>query len=278
MSSMRILIAGCGYVGTAAGRSLARAGHEVFGIRRRLDALPKEIRGVSCDLLAERRFEMLPRGLDAVVWAVSPEPGDEGYAAAYVEAPRRLLAALDERGDPVRRAVLVASTSVWHFEDGRVVEDDAPPAPAGFRGQRVLDGEAVFEASPFESTSLRLGGIYGPGRARLLARARSGELAPPLEAVYSNRIHRDDAARAIVLALHAPSVESHYTVVDDEPSDLREVYAWIADYVGVPLAAPAPFRGRGSKRCRNSRLRELGWCPIYPDYRVGFDAIASSEG
>ena len=35
---MKVLIAGCGYVGTALGSELVKAGHEVWGLRRDVDA------------------------------------------------------------------------------------------------------------------------------------------------------------------------------------------------------------------------------------------------
>ena len=45
-----ILIAGCGYVGTALGLRLAAAGHVVWGIRRSAEGLPSGIRHVAADL------------------------------------------------------------------------------------------------------------------------------------------------------------------------------------------------------------------------------------
>ena len=49
-------------------------------------------------------------------------------------------------------------------------------------------------------------------------------------------------------------------VVDDDPADLRHVYAWLAEQLGVdlPLAIKA-FHGRsGNKRIRNHLLRASG--------------------
>ena len=65
---------------------------------------------------------------------------------------------------------------------------------------------------------LRLSGVYGPGRERLVDQVRSGNarLAPGTSP-HTNRIHRDDAARALV---HLASVEDPaptYLGTDDEP-------------------------------------------------------------
>ena len=46
----RILIAGCGYVGSALGELLVRDGHTVWGLRRRSLALPSGVNEIVADL------------------------------------------------------------------------------------------------------------------------------------------------------------------------------------------------------------------------------------
>ena len=277
-SQSRILIAGCGYIGCCAAEQLRDHGHQVFGARRDITQLPDGIQPVAIDLLQDN-YDALPNDLDAIVWALAPQPGEAGYQAAYVDAPARLLRHLAARGDNIARAVLVASTSVWHVEDGSYVDEQSPACPRGFRGELVLAGEQVFQASAFRSISLRLAGIYGPGRTSMLERIASGDAAPPDHAVFGNRIWRDDAARAIshTLALADPSPT--YAVVDDDPADLRSVYAWLAEQLNVELPAAAPtFRGRGgSKRIRNQHLRASGWRPEVRDYREGYARLLAER-
>ena len=50
MQARRILIAGCGFVGTRLGLDLAEEGHEVWGLRREPGGLPAPIRPVRADL------------------------------------------------------------------------------------------------------------------------------------------------------------------------------------------------------------------------------------
>jgi nucleoside-diphosphate-sugar epimerase len=96
---MRVLIAGCGYVGTALGRELTSVGHEVWGLRRNPGALPGGIRPVAADLLRDDLAALLP-AVDRVVYAVAADgPREEAYEDAYVTGPRRLLSALRDRGD-----------------------------------------------------------------------------------------------------------------------------------------------------------------------------------
>lgn len=267
----RVLIAGCGYVGCAAAGLLRDAGHTVFGVRRDVTRLPAGVEPVALDLLGSD-YRALPAQLDAVVWALSPTGDANGYREAYVEAPRRLLAHLEQRGDRVRRVVLVGSTSVWKRSDGAEVSEVTPTNPANYRGESVVAGEEVFAQCAFPAVSLRVAGIYGPQRTRMLQRVANGLAQPPEGPAYGNRVWRDDVAAAVVHVLQLANPDPVYVVVDDDPADLRDVYAWLAERLGVALpAAIAGFSGRGgSKRCRNTRLRASGWQPSVATYRDGY--------
>lgn len=267
----RVLIAGCGYVGSCAAAMLAERGDEVFAVRRTASWCHPAATHVALDLL-DGDLGALPPELDAVVWAVSPTPDPVGYRRAYVDGPARLLEFLARRGDRIRRVVLVGSTSVWHRDDGAEIDESTPPSPADWRGEAVLDGERALSRLAEAPVALRLSGIYGPGRAWLVDRIASRQLAPPLHAVYGNRIWRDDAAKAILHVLMLAEPAPVYVVSDDDPADLREVYAWVADRLHVTLPPPnREFAGRGgSKRCRSTLLRQSGLLLDIPDYRAGY--------
>lgn len=276
-AAQRVLVAGCGYLGTAAARALATAGHTVFGARRDPRCLPHPIVPVPLDLL-RGALAALPEGIDAVVVAVAPatcNPSD--YRAAYGELPRRLLAFLARRGDLIRRAVLIGSTGVWEHDDGRWVDEAAPPHAISATARELVAGERAFHAGPFPATVLRLGGLYGPERTWLLDRVRHGLARPPRTPRYTNRIQRDDGGAAVAHVLGLAEAADTYVVVDDHPADEREVLAFLAARLGVPL--PPPSDGdrapgaRGSKRCRNARLRATGFAFRYPSYQEGYAAL-----
>jgi nucleoside-diphosphate-sugar epimerase len=149
----------------------------------------------------------------------------------------------------------------------------------------------VLAASGFPAVSLRLGGIYGPGRTRLVESVRSGRAASrPGPPHFGNRIHRDDAAGALAhlttLALAGLELESLYLGVDDEPSDEALVLRWIASQLGMPElpmrdgeAAPGARdanRPASNKRCSNARLRATGYRFRFPTFREGYAAAIAS--
>lgn len=281
----RILIAGCGYVGSHLAGLLVAGGHRVWGLSRRPAALPAGVTPLAADLTVPATLGALPPHLDAVVYAAAAGGFDDtSYRAAYVDGPRNLLAALVAQGQQPRRVVFTSSTGVYAQDDGAWVDEASATEPDGFSGRRVIEGERVWQAGPLPVTVVRLGGIYGPGRASLIAQVRAGQATVPGGGPrYSNRIHRDDAARAVAHVLQLTQPESVYLGVDDEPADLADIIAWLATQLGVavPAAAPSagagPLAGRGNKRCRNQRLRSSGFVPTYPTFREGFADLIVSE-
>lgn len=289
---MTVLMAGCGDLGTEAGLRFAAAGHRVVGWRRSAEKLPGEIEGVSADLTSAN-LPPVSSDTSAVVIAVAAESSTEAaYRAAYVEGLGNVLRALDRDDVRPRRVLFVSSTAVYGDADGGWVTEDTTPAPGGFSGRIILEAEELlhrhFEGTDTDTVVLRLGGIYGPGRTRLIDQVRSGSAATPAEARYTNRIHRDDAAAAIV---HLCSMEGTphpaYLGVDNHPAEMGEVLRFLAEELGLPHPPAAPREseasagqaGRGgNKRCSNQRLRDTGFEFRFPTYREGYRAILEGTG
>lgn len=277
----RILIAGCGDVGAALGVQLLGDGHEVFGLRRSVGQLPAGLSPVAADLTRPHELRgNLPDGVDMLVYTAAASGfDDEAYRQAYVLGLLNVLDAMD-RGR-LSRVLFVSSTGVYAQNDGAWVDEDSTTEPSGFSGRRLLEGEAVALDSGVTSVSVRFGGIYGPGRTRLLDTVRGGATCRDEPILWTNRIHRDDCAGVLrhLLALDAPA--SVYMGVDCEPSPQCVVMDWLAER----LEAPRPMRDAtaqrnrgGNKRCSNARLRESGYRFAYPTFREGYSQVLSQEG
>ncbi len=277
---MRVLIAGAGYVGTQLGLRLVRRGATVYALRRNPNGLPAPLQGLSADLAASDTLAQLPRDLTAVAYtAGADETSDAAYERAYVAGMRHLLAALDAQQLNPRRIVFSSSTAVYAQQNGEWVDEDAPAEATHFTGARVLEGERVLHASGRSTVALRFGGIYGPGRARLLDRIRQGQATyPPGSVRYVNRNHRDDCAAALEHLLALPHPDRVYIGTDGNPADQRAVVEWLANELGAPPPRPAasrpnPQRATSNKRYRNDRLRASGFCYTYPSFREGYAAL-----
>ena len=280
----RVVIVGCGALGSLLGERLAAAGHEVWGVRRTVAALPPVIRPVTADLRLPAELEALPEGIDYLVYTASAGGFEEAsYFAAYVEGPAHVLALLARRGERPRRLLFTSSTAVYGQVGGEWVDEDSPTEPAGFSGRCLLEGEALFRDSPFPATVVRLTGLYGPGPGRLIAMLRAGAATIPSgPPQYTNRIHRIDAARLLHHLMELAAPADRYLGVDTEPTEIATLYGWLADALALPpppvAGAGHPVRG-GNKRCRNDRIVATGFTYRYPTFRDGYGAIvAALEG
>ncbi|KQY59881.1 hypothetical protein ASD11_10205 [Aeromicrobium sp. Root495] len=265
-----VLLVGCGDLNAAVGLRLAEQGRRVVGIRRRAELVPAPIEGLSADLTSQT--PMLPSlDLDLLVVALTARPrSEDSYRATYVDGLGRALDAVAAAGLSPRRAVLVSSTGV--MADGPVealLDETTAPDPRDPPAEMLLQSEQLFAERLPHGTVLRLSGLYGHGEPRLVDQVRRGAVGDPDR--WTNRIHRDDAADAI---LHLLTMEQEpeplYLGTDDEPSQLGDVAAFVAARLGAPAPQAAnPAQGRG-KRLSNARLRATGWAPRFPTYREGY--------
>jgi nucleoside-diphosphate-sugar epimerase len=283
-----VLVAGCGYVGGALAGRLAAEGHAVWGMRRNPQHLPPGVTPFAADLGRPSTLRQLPPELDYVVYAAAPQgSSDDRYRLIYVDGLRHLLAALEEQGQRLRRVLLTSTTGVYGQQAGEWVDEESPAEPDGFTGLRPLEGERLLLGGPFPATVLRLGGIYGPGRARLIEDVRTGRAAC-VPGLWSNRIHRDDCAGALRHLMLLPRAEPLYLGVDSQPVELCEIQRWIAARLGCeppPMDAEADpstrtsgRRRRSNKRCSSRRLAASGYRFRFPTFREGYGSLLREAG
>lgn len=284
MSKPSLLVIGCGDLGSPLAGSCAAGGWRVWGLRRGGRPLPAGVEPIVADVTRPETLEPL-RSLspDYVVAALTPgESTDARYRAVYVDGLAHCLERLDR--SRLRRFFWVSSTSVYHQNDGGRVDETSPAKPAGFAGARLLEAERVLAASGLPHTVLRLGGIYGPGRDRLLRQLRAGQRSPEAAGHFSNRIHREDAVGILGFLLQRAAMgvelDSLYLGVDREPTPIAEVERWFAGFLGLDYGAMTPLttpaRG-GNRYCDSARLQNLGYRFLYPDYRVGLPTLLDAK-
>jgi nucleoside-diphosphate-sugar epimerase len=282
---MTILLAGCGDLGTEAGLQFAAAGHRVVGWRRSPDKLAAEIEGAAADL-STAELPSVPADTTAVVIAVAADaPTEEAYRSAYLKGVAHVLDAIERDRVAPERVLFVSSTAVHGDAGGGWIDENTTPEPAGFSGRIMREAEEhVLKRLDGTGTSpivLRLGGIYGPGRTRLIDQVRTGSAIIPDQPRFTNRIHRDDAAGAIVQLCTMTAVPSPvYLGVDNDPAELGDVLRFLAAELGMavpPTASLGDARG-GNKRCSNALLRETGFTFKYPTFREGYRDILAGVG
>jgi nucleoside-diphosphate-sugar epimerase len=266
----RVLIAGCGYVGSAAAGLFAKEGWEVMGWTRsgRSAETPEKsaIRLSAVDItdLEVVRRNSLPA--DVVVHCASS--GADSYRHVYRDGAANLAACF-----PNARLIFTSSTSVYPQSDGSSVTENSPAEAASENAEMLRQAEEII--LDHDGIVLRVAGIYGPGRSFLLRSVMNGTTVISNRLV--NQVHRDDVASAISFLARSRAIDPPrvFNVVDDTPAPRAEILDWLARRIGLPLPCSAgtatPKRGHSNKRVSNAKLRALGWVPAYPSYREGFD-------
>lgn len=265
-----VLLVGCGDLGADIGLRLAALDHDVLAIRRRAALVPPPLRGLSADLTLEAPV-LPPLDLELLVVALTARPrSEEFYRATYVDGMARALDAMEATGQVPRRAVLVSSTAVYgDIGPDVLIDESTSPQPGDGPARMLLEAERVFAERVPGGTVIRLSGLYGHGSTRLIDQVREGRIDDPHR--WTNRIHRDDAAAAVVHLLTCEDAPAPlYVGTDDEPSQLGTVAAFIASRLDLAAPDPAdPTHGSG-KRLSNAALRSTGWVPQFPTYRQGY--------
>jgi nucleoside-diphosphate-sugar epimerase len=267
----RILIGGCGYVGTAAADTFHAAGWMVEGWTHSAAAaaqlMAKPYPVIAVDLTQREQVNARVENFDLVIHCASTRGGDlDDYRRLYLEGARNLLDRFI--GSTV---LFTSSTSVYAQREGEWVTEDSP-AQAEHEKARIL-AETEQLVLGRGGVVARLGAIHGPGRSALLKKFLRGDtVIDPDNDRFTNHIHRDDIATALFLLAETPAgAKAIYNVVDGSPMRRSECCLWLAQKLKrpAPRAGNVPGsvkRGRSNKQVSNAKVRSLGWTPQYPSF------------
>ena len=272
----KILIVGCGDLGTAIAKRLVDEEHEVVGLRRSIQTSPRMqmLQGDVADAASlQALVALMP---EIVIYCVAASgQTDAAYQAQYVTGLKNILAS-QSRNQQLQHVFFVSSTRVYGQETTAILDESITALPADFGGERLLEAEHLLSSLPCNATTLRLSGIYGPGRLRMINLAKSPQQWPSKNS-WSNRIHRDDAADFIVFLvqriLTEQAIASCYIVTDSKPVSQYEVLTWLAKKMQLALPGNSSVEAQGGKRLSNQLMLSSGFQLRYPDFSVGYQAL-----
>lgn len=289
MATKHWLIIGCGYVGSRVARAALANGERVTAITRSTGrAVELQSLGITpivADVADPDSLQVLP---EADVWL---------HAVAYDRLsplPRRsvtvdgLCHVLSAAAGKCKRLIHISTASVYGTADGSLVDEQTPCEPTTEAGQLALEAEGLVEQFNAPATTLRLTGIYGPGR--LIARIdqlRQLAVLPGSGESWLNLIHVDDIVQVVLRIATAARPDGLYLVTDDQPITRREFYSEVARLTNAPLprfemddvvanevTSISNGRTQGlNKRCRNTKIKEeFGIELIHPTIFSGLPA------
>ncbi|MDP3678526.1 MAG: SDR family oxidoreductase [Methylotenera sp.] len=274
----KVLIIGCGDLGAAVAQQLVQSGFQTIGVRRNAFVIDGVLM-IQADVTQPATLEPL-RAIqpEILVYCVAASAQtDVAYKAAYVDGLRDVLAT-QVKNTHLKYVFFVSSTRVYGQNTDTLIDESVLAIPADFGGERLLEAENLLQTLACRATALRLSGIYGPGRLRMINLAQSPERWPSQNS-WTNRIHRDDAAAFIVFliqqVLAGDTPQPCYIVTDSQPVTQYEALNWIAVKLGVaPQIIPV---AEGGKRLSNQAMLATGFQLQYPTYQAGYQALLLND-
>ena len=308
--AQKILIAGFGDIGkrVAGILGICRC-YQMMALVRKNNALMHDpatarllkvtmIRG---DLRNTRTLEKLPGTIDTLLHFVPP-PGT-GVCDVHT---RNLLAALEKRKNLCkqtrrvsmlpRRIVYISTTGVYGNCHGDFIDETRPVRPESARAKRRVNAERQLykwgRSHGVAITVLRAPGIYAAERLPLERLKRKTPVLIETDDVFTNHIHADDLARAVVRAMNQqrPKKFRVFNVVDENQLRMGDYFDLVADTFGLsrpPRVSRSEAPGviastlisfmSESRRIGNARLkRELKFQLKYPTLESTFTELRSA--
>ncbi len=280
---------GFGDIGQRVAHLWLTQGVTVYGLARSLEKQRQMqalgVRPIQADLDDPSTLANFSLDNGLLYWFVPPPA--QGQADPRMQ---NLLASLRSCPSP-GRVIAISTSGVYGDQQGRLVSEDTPPNPQVDRAHRRLDMETQLNAwgkqHAIPIITLRVGGIYGPGRLPLKRIKDGVPLLKEALAPKTNRIHADDLARVCVAAAVRPDKSRTYNISDGQESNMTEYFFVLADHFGLPRPPEVDWAEaektisegmlsylRESRRMDNQRmLQELAIELLYPTLEDGLDAM-----
>ena len=278
IKSLKVLIIGCGQLGFSIVNNADPDVFKLYGFSRSLRKSPASIEMHQVDILKTDAIDVIKLiNPEIIIYAVSADTQSiESYQEHYVAGLKNTYKAILEL-DQFKHLFFVSSTRVYGQKTTTILSELDIAEPSDYGGEALLDAETVARQLKDKATILRLSGIYGPNRTRMIQLAQSNPGNWPATNNWSNRIHEEDAARFIVflinrIMLNEP-IESLYLVTDGVPTKQYDVLTWIrnrlqltTDTIEVPIL-------ESGKQLQSVLLNQSGFELKYPDFTYGYEAI-----
>ena len=278
IKSLKVLIIGCGQLGFSIVNNADPDVFKLYGFSRSLRKSPASIEMHQVDILKTEAIDAIKLvNPEIIIYAVSADTQSiESYQDHYVLGLKKTYEAILEL-DHFKHLFFVSSTRVYGQKTTKILSELDIAEPSDYGGEALMEAETVARQLKDKATILRLSGIYGPNRKRMIQLAQSNPGNWPATNNWSNRIHEEDAARFIVFLMKRimmkESIEPLYLVTDGVPTKQYDVLTWIRNRLQLTTdTIELPILESG-KQLQSVLLNQTGFVLKYPDFTYGYEAM-----
>ena len=278
IKSLKVLIIGCGQLGFSIVNNADPDVFKLYGFSRSLRKSPASIEMHQVDILKTEAIDVIKLiNPEIIIYAVSADTQSiESYQDHYVVGLKKTYEGILEL-DHFKHLFFVSSTRVYGQKTTKILSELDIAEPSDYGGEALMEAETVARQLKDKATILRLSGIYGPNRKRMIQLAQSNPGNWPATNNWSNRIHEEDAARFIVFLMKRimmnESIEPLYLVTDGVPTKQYDVLTWIRNRLQLTTdTIELPILESG-KQLQSVLLNQTGFVLKYPDFTYGYEAI-----
>ena len=278
IKSLKVLIIGCGQLGFSIVNNADPDVFKLYGFSRSLRKSPASIEMHQVDILKTEAIDVIKLiNPEIIIYAVSADTQSiESYQDHYVVGLKKTYEAILEL-DHFKHLFFVSSTRVYGQKTTKILSELDIAEPSDYGGEALMEAETVARQLKDKATILRLSGIYGPNRKRMIQLAQSNPGNWPATNNWSNRIHEEDAARFIVFLMKRimmqESIEPIYLVTDGVPTKQYDVLTWIRNRLQLTTdTIELPILESG-KQLQSVLLNQTGFVLKYPDFTYGYEAM-----
>jgi len=276
IKNKKLLVIGCGKLGQKLGLLAKKTPLDLLGFKRK-KITSTNIRIEQQDIFDKSFFDKVKiHSPDFILYSLSAdEQSEKSYRRNYVEGLKQVIKSIKYINN-FQHLFFVSSTSVYGDNNDQFIDEFSETSPKNFRGTILLEAENLLNTVKFNSTILRLSGIYGSGRNYMIKLSQDAESWPKVDR-WTNRINEDDAANFIIFLLNqclqGEIPEKLYLLTDKEPVTLFRLLNWIRQNLNLKNKINITSDPILGKRLRSSIIPSLKFEYKYPTYKQGYKEL-----
>lgn len=276
IKNKKLLVIGCGKLGQKLGLLAKKTPLDLLGFKRK-KITSTNIRIEQQDIFDKSFFDKVKiHSPDFILYSLSAdEQSEKSYRRNYIEGLKQVIKSIKYINN-FQHLFFVSSTSVYGDNNDQFIDEFSETSPKNFRGTILLEAENLLNTVKFNSTVLRLSGIYGSGRNYMIKLSQDAESWPKVDR-WTNRINEDDAANFIIFLLNqclqGEIPEKLYLLTDKESVTLFRLLNWIRQNLNLKNKINITSDPILGKRLRSSIIPSLKFEYKYPTYKQGYKEL-----